>query len=553
MNKLHTLLLVFSAMTSAKIWADGPELQGSALQAPELNTSSATKESPFKKLMALLAKAKQQKAQGPVAPSLQASAPTQTISSAQDLVSLIRSQGLSFKDALEKMGMGVSKRFSKRLDGKRGQRVFLKKIKKEGLSWQDAAASLKPAAPAEVAPLASTTCPPGSPFDDFEAYLNRTYGCIGKTMSNFLESWKNILDNPLSNNFSDYSKYQEDLEGQVHGFIKKSYQDQYKSILSCSQLSDLLEFEEAFVFQKTDELAKTCLPVVSNVYNSIKNSTDPLAKGLCAELRNDFYKAYRIVEKSLSIGSFDNADSAMTDDAVAGNYTGLTAIGATQASALKSLQEALGYTMDRQGFGRLIYGDKTIAALAAYTEGANPAYSNIANDPDFKFACTNIGIGGTAQVDPCLVTKNGSLINNILTKVPAISTQYFDRISQTLSDVKDLTTYLQAAGYAVTKPGKNQSLTLQLLAAANSDPIGNHYELTEAEKPGAYYMRQLLNGGAASTTWLARNNTVIRNPAPEDAEDNLENRRNRMEEGQENRSESRSARPNNRNNIVWEN
>lgn len=548
MNKLHTLLLAFSTMTSATAWAEAP-----ALQSPALATSSEAKESPFKKLMALLAKAKQQQAQGQAQGPV---APAPAVSSGQELVSLIKSQGLSFKDALEKMGVGVNKRFSKRLNGKRGQKLFLNRIKKEGLSWQDAAASLKPAAAAEAAPLASATCP-GDPFADFEAYLNSTYGCMGKTMSNFLESWKNLLDNPLSNSFSNYSQYQEALASELHGVIEKANKDQYKSILSCSQLEDLLDFEKAFIFQKTDALARTCLPA-ANLYNSIKNSTDPLAKGLCAALKNDFYKAYRIVEKSLSIDSFDNADK-LTGPITAGQYTGLSATGECQASALKALQEALDYTMDRQGLGRLIYGNKTIAALATLANQAD-----VKADPDFLFACTNIGIGGTPQHNPCLVTKYGSLIDGILTKVPAISTQYFNGMTfsgstntsvnqkapQTLSAVSNLTTYLKAAGYTVTDPGKNQSLTLQLWAAANNDPISNCYLLTEAEKPGAYFMRQLLNGGSPSDAWLARDNTVIKSPAGQD--EDAENRRNPREQSQENPSEERNIRPNNRNNVSWE-
>lgn len=563
MNKLHTLLLVFSAMTSAKIWADGPELQGSALQAPELNTSSATKESPFKKLMALLAKAKQQKAQGPVAPSLQASAPTQTISSAQDLVSLIRSQGLSFKDALEKMGMGVSKRFSKRLDGKRGQRVFLKKIKKEGLSWQDAAASLKPAAPAEVAPLSSTTCPPGSPFDDFENFLKANYTTdnAGALLAALVDSWQSLVgDFSNVDAFSHLISSNQLMEDKILNSALGALQKKYAGIVDPVALQKLLDFKKALVLKQESDVTNLSPEVVNTVFNAIKTRTDDLSKQLKQALTTDFQKAYRLVEKSLSRDDFDNADSASTKDNIktpdantAVDYTGLTDSGAKKTSALKSLQEALDFSMTRQGLNRLIYGNKSLTSMSLYdgkgsaAVDANTAATKLFADKNIQWACSVVN-NGTATPSTALLNQEVALIDSLITATSYLGDYIPAAGTNKLDTVKGV--YSAAITPTPAEVLKNQGFTLKLLAAASDDSIADHYELTPAEKTGAYCLRQLLNRKTLPTL---RSNDVYNSPAPEDAEDNLENRRNRMEEGQENRSESRSARPNNRNNIVWEN
>jgi hypothetical protein len=550
MNKLHTLLLAFSAVTSAKIWADGPALQRSALQAPALTTSSEAKESPIRKLMELLAKAKQQKAPGPITPELQAAAPIQTISSAQDLVSLAKSQGLSFKDALEKMGVGVSKRFSKRLNGKKGQKLFLNKIKKEGLSWQDAAASLKLKGLAEIAPANKAVTQ--DPFSDFEAYLQNTFPTdnAGLLMSTLLDSWQSILRNSSDSVLlQDFASCFTDVENQILGSMNTACQTKYGTLLNQAQLDSLITFQKAMALKDAATLANICPVVANTIFDATKTNTDQLSKDLLSSLTHDFKTAYRIIEKSLSRDSFDNADTlSLENTLVAGKYTGLTNWGQLQAKALKVLETALDYKMDRQGLGRLIYGGTTIAALATCADK-----TAVKNNDDFKFACKKLDSTGNVVEDTFKVDKYSTLIDNILMKVPAIFTftSKWDKargtnINYVLADNRD---------YAVTAPKANQSLTLQLLAAAGDESIEDHNELTAAEKPAAYYIRQLLNGGAPSDTWLSRNDYTICGIAPGmDENDGPEGRRNRMEEGQENPSEEEGGRRgNNRNNVNWEN
>ncbi|OJU73274.1 MAG: hypothetical protein BGO07_03870 [Alphaproteobacteria bacterium 40-19] len=535
MNKLHTLLLAFSAMTSAKIWADGPALQGAALQAPALTTSSEAKESPFKKLIELLAKAKQKQSSAAQESSALQGIAQPSISSAEDLVSLVKSQNLSFKDALEKMGVNVAKRFSKRLNGKKGQKFFLNRIKKEGLSWQAAAASLKPATPADIAPANKT--PVGDLWSDFTKYLQDNFPAdnAGLLMSTLLNSWQSIMgDISNSDLLEAFANCVLNMEDQLSGSVFSAFKTKYKSILENRALDNLVNFQKSLFLKDPSKTIEETSAVITNVFNVIKNNTDDLSKELKKTLTGNFEKAYRLIENSLSRNSFDNADTLNpTNPLTAATYTGLTTLGTAQAGALQLLQEALDYKMDRQGLGRLIYGGKTIAALAAH-----PTTNAITSDNNFQFACQKLDNTGAVVVDLDKRTQYETLIDNILTKVPAI----FRATDSVIAEPRN---------YAVTANTKNQSLTLQLLAAASCDPIEDHYELTAAEKPGAYYMRQLLNGGAPSDTWLARTNARIY--APEQEGEDGEGRRNHMDEGQENRSESRSARQNNRNDIVWGN
>ena len=543
MNKLHTLLLAFSTMTSATAWAEAP-----ALQSPALATSSEAKESPFKKLMALLAKAKQQQAQGQAQGPV---APAPAVSSGQELVSLIKSQGLSFKDALEKMGVGVNKRFSKRLNGKRGQKLFLNRIKKEGLSWQDAAASLKPAAAAEAAPLASATCP-GDPFDDFEKFLKANYTTdnAGALLAALVDSWQSILRNSSDSGLLQaFASCFTDVQNQIFGSMHTSCQTKYGTLLNQDQLNILITFQKAMALKDAATLTKICPTLTCTVFDATKSNADQISKDLISNLTCDFKTAYRLIEQSLSRDSFDNADILDTSapKLTEKTYTGLTQWGQLQAKALQALEIALDYKMDRQGLGRLIYGGKTIAALATYDK------DQITSDKDFLFACKKLDKNGEVVVDEYKVDKYSTLIDNVLTKVPAIFTSVFFEDPND-AGIKGDRVQANGRGYMVTNKETNQSLTLQLLAAAGEGSIDDRNELTSAEKPAAYYTRQLLNGEAPRDTWLSRNNYTIYNTALcAGPNGNIaEGRRGSRESSQETPSEERNIRPNNRNNVSWE-
>lgn len=562
MNKLHILLLAFSAMTSAKLWADEPTLQGSTLQTPEsqnpeLTKTSEVKESALKKLMTLLAKAKQQQTSGPVAPALQAVAPAQTVSSGQDLVSLVKVQSLSFKDALEKMGLNVNKRFAKKLNGKKGQKLFLNKIKKEGLSWQAAAASLKAAAPAETAPSANTTLP-NDPFSDFENYINTTYTTdnAGPLMSALLNNWQSIVGDWSNTDLLEaFANSVLAMQDQISGSVFSAFKTKYTSILGDSALNNLVDFQKALFLKNSSDLTSLAPSVVSSVFDVIKNNQDDLSTQLKATLKNNFQKAYRLVESSLNRSDFDNADSASTKAnmttptaTTAAAYTGLTSTGDIKALALKSLQEALDFTMTRQGLGRLIYGKKALTSMSLYSgkgeaaAGTTPATLLFA-DPNIQWACTVVN-GSTTTVSNDRLNQEVNFIDSLITAPAYLGDMITPAGTDTLD--KKLGAYSTATPTAA-EVLKNQGFTLKLLAAASDDSIADHYELTPAEKTGVYCLRQLLNGKPLPTL---RGNGVFNNPASEN-DDNLEGRNNRMQE--ENRSESRSVRGRNNNDIVWGN